>query len=50
MGAGHFTTLTKGPSLQGENSRNGSFAPGGAPARDSFLRKRKTPAAEDHLS
>ena len=31
MDAGHFTTLTKDPSLQGENSRNGSFAPGGAP-------------------
>ena len=50
MGAGHFATLTKGPSLQGENSRNGSFAPGGAPTRDSFLRKRKTPATEDRLS
>ena len=44
MGAGHFTTLTKDPSLQGENSRNGSFAPGGAPARDSFFAKEEAPA------
>lgn len=43
MDASNFTTLAKDPSLQGENSRNGTFAPGGAPARDSFLRKRKLP-------
>lgn len=35
MDAGHFTTLAKGPSLQGKNSRNGTFAPGGP--RKSFV-------------
>lgn len=33
----------KGPFAAGKNSRNGTFAPGGAPARDSSLQKRKLP-------
>lgn len=46
MDAGHFTTLAKDPSLQGKNSRNGTFAPDGAPARASLLQGRKPPTKE----